>query len=383
MHSSRIQRETMGGVVSEPPEREPDPEPAGSARLELVEGVALLHPEDAVLEAMLRGWGRLQPKTISARAGCVRQFVEFADEYPWNWTAAHVDEWMTHLISELGRAESTIRTYQGTLRQFCDYLTDPNYAWAAECQARFGTHPVQVCHKGNTAAHLIDYEGNAERRPFTREELQRFFDYADEQVERAVRSRRKGALAAYRDATLFKTMYAWGLRRTETSRLDVTDFYRNPKAPELGRFGMLLVRFGKRTRGSPPRRREVATVMPWAVEVVKDYLVNIRPRFGFPDHPALWVTERGGRLQPREINDRFVEYRDGLGLPKELVPHCLRHSYVTHLVEDGADPKFVQVQAGHEYQSTTAIYTGVSEDFMNTMMRNALDQALERTWGDE
>src|SRR6266545_5123724 len=132
MHSSRIQRETMGGVVSEPPEREPDPEPAGSARLELVEGVALLHPEDAVLEAMLRGWERqqrggrrLQPKTISARAGCVRQFVEFADEYPWNWTAAHVDEWMTHLISALGRAESTIRTYQGTLRQFCDYLTDP------------------------------------------------------------------------------------------------------------------------------------------------------------------------------------------------------------------------------------------------------------------
>ena len=45
----------------------------------------------------------------------------------------------------------------------------------------------------------------------TREELQRFFDYADDQVERAARAKRKGALAAFRDATLFKVVYAWGL----------------------------------------------------------------------------------------------------------------------------------------------------------------------------
>ena len=51
----------------------------------------------------------------------------------------------------------------------------------------------------------------------TREELQRFLDYADDQVERAVRAKRKGALAAYRDATLFKVAYGWGLRRTETA----------------------------------------------------------------------------------------------------------------------------------------------------------------------
>lgn len=53
-----------------------------------------------------------------------------------------------------------------------------------------------------------------------------------------------------------------------------------------------------------------------------------------------------------------------------------RHSYVTHLIEDGADPKFVQEQVGHLYASTTAIYTGVSGDFMNTMMRSVLDRAL-------
>jgi hypothetical protein len=48
--------------------------------------------------------------------------------------------------------------------------------------------------------------------------LQRFLDYADEQVDRAVRAKRKGALAAYRDATLFKVVYAWGLFSRAQSR---------------------------------------------------------------------------------------------------------------------------------------------------------------------
>jgi site-specific recombinase XerD len=155
--------------------------------------------------------------------------------------------------------------------------------------------------------------------------VQRFLDYADDQVERAVRAKRKGALAAYRDATLFKVIYGWGLRRTETSKLDVVDFGRNPKAPQFGRYGTLNVRYGKAKKGQPPRRRNVLSVMDWAVEAVADYVENVRPRFGCEDHPALWVTERGGRVKPTEINARFVAYRDALKLPKELTVHSARH----------------------------------------------------------
>jgi integrase len=70
-----------------------------------------------------------------------------------------------------------------------------------------------------------------------------------------VRAKRKGGLAAYRDATLFKVIYAWGLRRREAARLDVADWGGNPAAPEFGRYGMLHVRYGKAVRGQPPRRR--------------------------------------------------------------------------------------------------------------------------------
>jgi len=152
------------------------------------------------------------------------------------------------------------------LALFVAFVCDPRYGWVEECEERFGQAPALICHEWNTAAHVSEFEGRPGRRALTVEELQRFFDYADDQVDQAVRSGRKGALAAYRDATVFKVMYGWGLRCTETSKLDVTDWYRSPEAPELGKFGKLEVRWGKASNGSPPKRRTVCTVMPWAVK---------------------------------------------------------------------------------------------------------------------
>lgn len=356
---------------------------AGAAHLELVAGVVQLRPEDAMFEAMLRGFVAqqkargLQERTIVPRERLVRRFLAFTNEYPWHWLPAHVDEWTLSLTAEKHLAPSTIRNYQTELRLFSEYITDARYGWAAACEEAFGTHPVPICHEWNTIVHLNDYEGDPEARPFTREELQRFLDYADEQVDRAVRARRKGALAAYRDATVFKVAYGWGLRRTETAKLDLADWGRNHAAPEFGRYGTLHVRYGKAVRGQPPRRRNVVSVMRWAVEAVADYVENIRPRFGCEDHPAMWVTERGGRLKPAEINARFVAYRDALGLPKDLSPHGLRHSYVSHLTEEGADRQFLQEQVGHRCDTSLAIYTHVSGDFMNSALRRALAPALD------
>ena len=357
---------------------------AGAAHLELISGVVQLRPEDAMVEAMLHGWRAqqkargLRDSTIGPRERLVRAFIAFANVCPWNWGPGHVEDWTLTLAGERHLAPSTVRGYQTELRLFSEYVCDGRYGWAAACEEMFGpgVHPVPVCHEWNTIAHLNEYEGSPEARPFTREELQRFLDYADEQVERAVTAKRKGVLAAYRDATLFKVIYGWGLRRTETSKLDVADWGRNPAAPEFGRYGMLHVRYGKAVRGQPPRRRNVPSVMGWAVEAVADYAENIRPRFGCEGHPALWVTERGGRVSPAEINARFTSYRDALGLPSALTPHSLRHSWVTHLTEDGVDRRFIQEAVGHRCDTSTAIYTHVSGDFMNTALRKALDPAF-------
>lgn len=93
----------------------------------------------------------------------------------------------------------------------------------------------------------------------------------------------------------------------------------------------------------------------------------------------MWPTERSGRVSVTYFNTRFDAYRDELGLPAELHPHCLRHSYVTHLIEDGFDPLFVQQQVGHAWGSTTALYTGVSSDYKNRVLAAALGPALGTT----
>lgn len=355
---------------------------AGSAALQLVSGVALLQPEERVFEAMLAGfaaqqWSRyLTTTTIGQREAQLRRFARFTNDYPWCWRPTDVEEWTTRAVAERRLAHSTVRGQHMTLRLFMDFLCDARYGWTAECEDRFGTHPTQVCHEWNTTLHTSEYEGRPGRRPLTREELQALFDAADERVVEVRRRGRKGWLAAFRDATLLKVTYAWGLRRREAVMLDVADFGANPNASELGRLGVCQVRYGKAVRGGPPRRRSVLTVMPWAAEVLDEYLSEVRPRYGAGVTGALFPTERVGRVSGQFLDVRFARLRDQLGLPAELGPHCLRHSYVTHLLEDGWDPLFVQQQAGHAWASTTAIYTSVGSDFKNRMLRASLERVL-------
>jgi site-specific recombinase XerD len=354
----------------------------GAAALQLVPGVRLLRPDEQVFTAMVEGWAsqqlarNLAPGTIAKREQAVRAFAAHADAEPWQWTAQMVDEWLGDLRGVRGLARSTIRNYSTSVSGFCQYLTDPAYGWAGECEARFGTHPVQVVHAWNTAVHVQDNEGRPAKRAFTVDELQAFFDLADDQAVRITGSGRKGWLPLLRDATLFKVAYAFGLRRNEARMLDAGDFGANPHAAEFGSFGLCRVRHGKAKRGSPPKRRSVLNVWPWLPGVLAQWTEEARPLMRHAGgSKALWPSERGGRIGLSGLDRRFAAYRAELGLDDGIDFHSLRRSYVTHLVEDGWDPLFVQQQAGHEYASTTALYTCVSSDFRTRTLRAALDAA--------
>lgn len=363
--------------------------PAGSAQLVLLDGVALLRPDEQVFEAMLEGWRNqglarnLARSTVESRERQVRAFQAHSGVFPWDWTAAHADEWFADLRSVHRCARSTSRGYQVAVRGFCAFAIDPAYGWAEECMRRFGSHPVQIVTDANAARHVSDVESEPAKRPFTRRELQDLFDYADEQVEFKRSRGKKGWMAAFRDATIFKTAYSFGTRRTETQMLDLSDFGRNPEAPEFGQFGALLVRHGKAKRASPPKRRTVLTVWSWTVEALEQWFTEVRPLFGADGNPAAWPSERAPRVSAELLDHRMAEFREALGLDPVLDFHSLRRSYVTHLIEDGWDPKFVQDQVGHEHASTTSIYTGVSSDFRVRTLRRALDRIVADAVGTQ
>ncbi|WP_309232288.1 hypothetical protein [Micromonospora tarensis] len=138
----------------------------GRRGLVLADGVALLRPEEQVFVAMCDGWRAQQLArnlafaTIDKRLQVVRAFAAHADAYPWQWRPQLLDDWLADLRAVRGRRRSTIRNYSATVAAFCDYLTDPAYEWAAECERRFGSHPVQVVHEWNTAVHVQDAEGD-------------------------------------------------------------------------------------------------------------------------------------------------------------------------------------------------------------------------------
>jgi site-specific recombinase XerD len=120
----------------------------------------------------------------------------------------------------------------------------------------------------------------------------------------------------------------------------------------------------------------------WVAEVAEEWIGEIRPLIGRSDgSPALWPTERADRISLEYIDHRFQAARGALGLPDGLDFHSLRRSYVTHLIEDGWDPFFVQQQVGHEHASTTSIYTCVSSDFRVKTLRSALDATVTAAMG--
>jgi hypothetical protein len=124
----------------------------------------------------------------------------------------------------------------------------------------------------------------------------------------------------------------------------VADLGPNPHAPEFGEYGVCQVRFGKAMKGSPPKHRSVLTVWEWAPEVLAQWIDEARPLMpSAGESAALWPSERGPRISSGTLHKRFCEYRDALGLDEGLDLHSLRRSHITHLIEAGWDPLFVQL----------------------------------------
>ena len=117
----------------------------GVSPLRQLRNVRALDEGRFVFEAMLSGWSDQQSsrglaeRTIGSRELVIRRFEEFAGRYPWEWLPGDLEDYTTQAKSRKHPATpSTLRGYHSIIRLFCDYLTDPRYRWATDCDERFG-----------------------------------------------------------------------------------------------------------------------------------------------------------------------------------------------------------------------------------------------------
>jgi integrase/recombinase XerD len=112
-----------------------------------------------------------------------------------------------------------------------------------------------------------------------------------------------------------------------------------------------------------------------ALEALRGYWRVYQPRdWLFPG------AEPGRHLSPRSIQAVFGRAREASGIHKEATVHTLRHSFATHLLEDGLDPRYIQELLGHEDPRTTMIYTHVSSRALGHI-RSPLDNLTLREKG--
>ena len=124
-----------------------------------VRGGAAAAGGSAMTEAMLRGWRAQQAarglteRTTARRERLVRGFLECTNEFPWNWTPAHVDEWSLSLTSRRRRlARCTIpATIRWSFACSASSSSMAAMAGAVACEEAFGTHPVPICHEWKCA----------------------------------------------------------------------------------------------------------------------------------------------------------------------------------------------------------------------------------------
>jgi integrase/recombinase XerD len=113
-------------------------------------------------------------------------------------------------------------------------------------------------------------------------------------------------------------------------------------------------------------KERVVPVGRKALEAVQAYLAGPR---GETDSEFLFVSAKGGRLSRETVWRILRVHAGGSGVRGRVFPHALRHSFATHLVEGGADLRYVQEMLGHSKISTTQIYTHVDRERLRAVHR--------------
>jgi integrase/recombinase XerC len=188
-----------------------------------------------------------------------------------------------------------------------------------------------------------------------------------DQVEKLLAAPGDNEVLGRRDRAMLETLYSTGIRVSELVGLAFED---------LDMAGEAL-----RVRGKGKKER-IVPLGSHAIGAVQRYLEMLRndPKFGPMAREGgvrlpLFVNKHGGRLSSRSVRRKLDKYLKQAGLDPSISPHTLRHSFATHLLDNGADLRSVQELLGHQSLSTTQVYTHLTTHRMQEAYNKAHPRA--------
>ena len=220
-------------------------------------------------------------------------------------------------LKQEGRAASTVARKLASIKAFYRFLTAERY---------IRRNPAEVLEAASRGLHLP--------KVLSVQEIERLLDEPN-----------LGTLDGYRDKTMLELLYATGMRVSELVNVPV-------KNVDMKMQYVIVMGKGSKERMLPLGRT--------ALHYLEHYLSVVRPQLlhGKPDAAAeLFVTGWGGPMTRERFYEIIVAYGKSAGISKRVTPHMLRHSFATHLLNNGTDLRIVQELLGHADISTTQIYT--------------------------
>lgn len=281
-----------------------------------------------------------------------------------------MEKFLLHIKSQRNFSAHTVKAYKYDIEEFASYASAHNadspglwdrmlmrgyIAFISGNKVSRNTLLRKISAVHSFLSYLIA-EGSMEGDPFDlitvpkkEKRLPRFLSegeigrMADSNTPDAVRQEAPAYKSAARDYAIFELLYSSGLRRSEAAGLNIgdVDFY-----------GGYVRAMGK---GS---RERLVPVGDKALRAIRDYL-SLRPKPQAPAMP-LFLNHRNGRLSDHGLALIVKKMARRARFARPVNPHSLRHSFATHLLDNGCDLKAVQEMLGHKNLQTTEIYTHVS-----------------------
>ncbi len=244
------------------------------------------------------------------------------------------------------------------LRAFLAWLHEQGYAKStiARRLAAVRTYGKFLCREGTIASNPAE----ALRSPRLNKTLPHFLTVED--IRRLLASPSVHTPFGRRDRAMLESLYSAGLRVSELCGLNLDD-------ADLGD-GVLLIRGkGKKERLALLGDQAIAALTAW-LDDRRELLASVGAVT-----VAIFLNKSGGRLTTRSVGRLLEGHLKRVGLDPRTTPHTLRHSFATHLLDNGADIRGVQELLGHKSLATTQVYTHVTTARMQQSYHKAHPRA--------